>query len=131
MHTHTHTHTHMQTSFCPFQQCPWCRERWGQKEKRASEDAMARWQSLMQLTWTWADVRRWWGTGTGTGCSLWCHKEPDITEWLNNNIHTYICIIYIYTVEYYSAIKKMRFDYAFLPRIFFYSLMTVNLKLWP
>ena len=33
---------------------------WGQKEKTASENEMA--GSPMQRTWTWANVRRWWGT---------------------------------------------------------------------
>ena len=35
---------------------------WGQKEKRVSgwDGWMA---SLMQWTWTWANFRRWWGTG--------------------------------------------------------------------
>ena len=37
---------------------------WGQNEKRVSEDEMAGWQpSPMQWTWTWANSRRWWGTG--------------------------------------------------------------------
>ena len=45
---------------------------WGQKEKRASKDEMegeegvrgwVGWTaSLMQLAWTWANSRRWWGT---------------------------------------------------------------------
>ena len=34
---------------------------WGQKEKRASLDGWM--PSLMQWTWTWANSRRWLGTG--------------------------------------------------------------------
>ena len=35
---------------------------WGQKEKRAS--GWDGWMALlMQWTWTWANSRRWWGTG--------------------------------------------------------------------
>ena len=37
--------------------------------------------SLMQWTWTWANLGRWWGKG-GLACySPWGHKELDTTYW--------------------------------------------------
>ena len=45
---------------------------WRQKEKRTSGDGWM--ASLMQWTWTWANIRRWWGTGT------WCAAVQEIAK---------------------------------------------------
>ena len=58
----------------------------GQKEKRASEDEMARWHHRCnghELGQTSEG-----GGQRGLSCySLWGHKELDTTGWLHNNIH--------------------------------------------
>ena len=63
---------------------------WGQKEKRESEDEMARWHH-------WCNKRERGqnlGDGKGQGglacCSPWGCKELDTIEWLNNNNKDYI-----------------------------------------
>ena len=63
---------------------------WGQKEKRASEDEMARWHH-------WCNGHELGQTlGDGEGqrglacCSPWGHKESDMTGRLNNNSKTFI-----------------------------------------
>ena len=56
---------------------------WGREEKGMREDEMAGWHHRLNghgFGWTP-------GVGDGQGglgcCSLWGHKEPDTTEWLN------------------------------------------------
>ena len=99
---------------------------WGQEEKGTTEDKMARchhWLNGHESEWTP-------GVGDGQGglacCDSWGRKESDTTERLNwtepqcslhhyllqlghgsnLNIHEWIKKIwYIYTMEYYSAIK--------------------------
>ena len=58
---------------------------WRQKEKGMTEDEMVGW-------YHWLDGHEFeqaLGDGEGQGslvcCSLWGHKESDITEWLNND----------------------------------------------
>ena len=58
---------------------------WGQKEKRASEDEMARqhhWCNEHELGKSPVDSV---GQGGLECCSPWGHKELDTTGWLNNN----------------------------------------------
>ena len=63
---------------------PWCWE-WLRAE---GEEGIRGWDgwmaSPMQWTWTWANFRRWWGSGTLACCSLWDCKELDMSGWLNN-----------------------------------------------
>ena len=57
---------------------------WGQKEKRASEDEIARqhhWCNEHKLGQTSGDGE---GQGGLECCSPWGHKESDTTGWLNN-----------------------------------------------
>ena len=60
-------------------------EDWGQKEKRASEDEMTGWHHQCNGH----ERGQTSGDGDGLGalvcCSLWGHKESDMTGWLNNN----------------------------------------------
>ena len=112
-YSYTHTHTHMHTSFCPFIQCPWCRERWGQKEKRASEDEMARWQSLMQLTWTWAGVKRWWGTGS-LGALQSMVSQRARYDWVTEQQHTHVHMYYIHIFIYSGILFSYKKDEIWL-----------------
>ena len=41
--------------------------------------------SLTQLSWVWANFRRWWRTGKPACCSPWDHKVFDMTERPNND----------------------------------------------
>ena len=76
---------------------------WGQK-KRASEDEMAGWiASLEQWTWTWANLRRWWGTGKpgvlqSTGLRRVRHEwvtqqQQKILTLLQFGFHTWMSIV--------------------------------------
>ena len=63
---------------------PWCWERLkarGEGGDRGWDGWMA---SLTQWTWVWAKSGRQWRTGSLVCCSLWGHKELDMTEQLNN-----------------------------------------------
>ena len=40
---------------------------------------------LMQLTWNWANSRRWWGTQRPGVLQSWGHKQLDMNGWLSNN----------------------------------------------
>ena len=56
---------------------------WGQEEKGTTEEEMVEWHHLLnghEFGWTPGD-----GDGQGglACCSLWCHKQSDMTEWLN------------------------------------------------
>ena len=61
----------------------------GERLKAEGEEGNRGWDgwmaSLLQWTWTWANL----GDGKGQGglacCSPWGHKESDMTWWLNNN----------------------------------------------
>ena len=63
---------------------------WGQKEKRASENEMAGWHHQCNGH----ERGQTSGDGDGLGalvcCSLWGHKESDMTGWLKNNNNTLI-----------------------------------------
>ena len=48
--------------------------------------------SLTQWTWVWASSGRWWRTGKPSILHPWGRKEPVMTEWLNNNIVSYILL---------------------------------------
>ena len=56
---------------------------WGQKEKGMTEHEMVGWHHRLN------GHRYGWTPGVGDGqgrlacCSSWCHKESDMTEWLN------------------------------------------------
>ena len=66
----------------------WCWERLraeGEEGIRGRDGWMA---SPIQWTWTWANFRRWWGTGRPVlqaCCSPWGCKESAMTESLKNN----------------------------------------------
>ena len=64
---------------------PWCCERLrAEGEEGVRGDGWM--ASPMQWTWTWANFRRWWGTGRpGMLLSIRACKESDMTGWLNNN----------------------------------------------
>ena len=57
------------------------------KGRRREGRQRIRWlaASSMQWTWTWANSRRWWGTGRPVCCSPWGCKESETTEWLSNS----------------------------------------------
>ena len=61
----------------------------GQKEKRASKDEKAGWHHWCNGH----ELGQTSGEGKGQGglacCSLWGHKESDMTGWLNNNGELY------------------------------------------
>ena len=58
---------------------------WGQKKKRASEDAVTGWHHLSNGR----ELGQTPGGGEGQGdlpcCNPWGRKESDMTGWLNNN----------------------------------------------
>ena len=66
----------------------------GQKEKRASEDEMAGWHHQCNAH----KLRQTSGGGEGqrglTCCSPWSCKESDMTGQLNNNMYTWITLLY-------------------------------------
>ena len=64
---------------------PWCWERLkarGEVDDRGRDGWMA---SLTQWTWVWVSSRSGDGQGGLACCSLWGHKESDMTEQLNWN----------------------------------------------
>ena len=64
---------------------PWCWE----KPKAEGEEGDRGWEgwiaSPIQWTWTWANSRRWWGTGRSGVLQSMGVKESDMTWQLNNN----------------------------------------------
>ena len=62
---------------------PWCLERLRAEEGIIGWDGWM--ASPMQLTWTWVNSRRWWGTGRPVMLQSIGHKESDMTGQLNNN----------------------------------------------
>ena len=62
---------------------------WYWERSRAEEEGVRGWDgrmaSPMQLTWTWANSGRWWGTGKPVMLQPMGHKESDMTGQLNNN----------------------------------------------
>ena len=60
---------------------------WRQKEKRVTEDEDGWMASRMQWTWTWANSRKWWGTGRpGMLQSMWSRRVWHDWQLNNNNI---------------------------------------------
>ena len=62
---------------------PWCWER-----LKAGGEGGNRWwdgwkASLTEWTWVWVNFGRQWRTGKPVFCSLWDHKDLDMTEQLN------------------------------------------------
>ena len=55
---------------------------WGQGEKGETEDEMVGWHHWHEFDQTLTDSE---GRGNLACCSPWGHKEPDMTEQLNNN----------------------------------------------
>ena len=106
---------------------------WGQEEKGKTEDEMAGWHH-----WLWHEFGWTLGVGDGQGglvcCNSWGRKESDTTERLNwteliplftealftiartwkqprcPSTDEWIKLWYIYTMEYYSAIKRNTFE---------------------
>ena len=75
---------------------PWCWERLragGKGDDRGWDGWMA---SPTQWTWVWVNSESWWWTGRPACCSLWGHKEPDTTEWLNWNWNGEAIINYVW-----------------------------------
>ena len=74
---------------------------WWQKEKRASEDEMAERHHPcyeLELGQTSADGEEQGGLAS---CSTWCHKESDMTGWLNNNWETKFTLLsFYYTTKF-------------------------------
>ena len=63
---------------------------WGQEKKGATEDEMVGWHHWLnghEFEQSPGDSE---GQGSLVCCSLWGHKESDMTEWLNNNSSSYI-----------------------------------------
>ena len=77
----------------------WCEELthwkgpWRWERSRAGEGDDREWDhctaSLTQWTWVWASFGRQWRTGKPSVLPCpWGGKEPDMTEWLNNNLYS-------------------------------------------
>ena len=64
---------------------PWCWKRLKARRKRDNRGRDGWMASIMWWTWFSASSGRWWRQGSLACCSLWCHKELDMTEWPNNN----------------------------------------------
>ena len=67
---------------------------WGQEENGVTEHEMVGWYHWLnghEFEQTPEDSE---GQGSLVCCSPWGHKELNITEWLNNNIHIcmYVCM---------------------------------------
>ena len=64
---------------------PWC---WG-RLRAEGEESVKEWDgcmaSPMQRTWTWANFRRWWGTGKPSMLQSMGSQRVKPTEWLNND----------------------------------------------
>ena len=64
---------------------PWCWERL----RAEGEEGVKGWDgctaSPTQRTWTWANFRRWWGTGKPGMLQSMGSQRVEPTEWLNNN----------------------------------------------
>ena len=93
---------------------PWCWERLratGEGDNRGWDGWMA---SPTQWTWVWVDSWGWWWTGRPGVLWFMGHEESDTTEQLNSRCPSADEWIrklwYIYTMEYYSAIKKNTFE---------------------
>ena len=77
---------------------PWCWERL----KAGKEGNNRRWDgwipSLPRWTWIWASSASWWWTRNLAYCSLWSHKELDMTDWtelMPYSSNIWCCIFYI------------------------------------
>ena len=55
---------------------------WRQEEKGTTEDEMIGWHYWLKGH-VWLNSRSWWWIGRPGACSLWGHKESDMTEQLN------------------------------------------------
>ena len=73
------------------------------------EDRRGRWDnwmaSLMQWTWTWANFRRWWGTGGGVGWGAWCaavhgvlRSQTSLGDWTTTTKFIYFVCIFIFLI---------------------------------
>ena len=72
---------------------PWCWERL----RADGEDSIRGWDGwmelLMQQTWTWANFRRWWGTGRpGVLQSTGSQSRPHLEDWIG----TYMSVRTLY-----------------------------------
>ena len=54
---------------------------WRQEEKGTIKDEMVEWYHRFDEH----EFEQVLGDGNGQGCSLWDHKESDMTEWLSNS----------------------------------------------
>ena len=67
----------------------WKRPRCWERLRAGGEGDDGGWDGWMapptQWTWTWANTRRWWGTGSPACCSAWGHTESDLTSWLKSS----------------------------------------------
>ena len=64
---------------------PWCWERLRAEEEEGIRGLDGWRASPMQWTWTWANSRRWWGTGRPGVLLSMSNKESYMTGQLNNN----------------------------------------------
>ena len=59
----------------------------------------------MQWTWTWANFRRWWGTGGGVGWGAWCaavhgvlRSQTSLGDWTTTTKFIYFVCIFIFLI---------------------------------
>ena len=64
---------------------PWCWERLRAEGKEGVRGWYGWMASRTQWPSTWANFRRWWGTGRSSMSGPWGCKALDTTGWLNNN----------------------------------------------
>ena len=77
---------------------------WRLEEKQARENKMVRWHHWLnrhEFEQTLGDSE---GQGSLACCSLWDHKESDMTEWLNNN-NKFLLFIYLRIIALQCCVR--------------------------
>ena len=78
----------------------WKRPCCWERLKAEGEDGDRGWDGWMaspiQWTWTWANSRRWWGTGKSGVLGPWSPEKSNMTWWLNNSKQ--ICLANIHCI---------------------------------
>ena len=82
---------------------------WRQKEKRVTEDEMVGWHhrlSGLEFEQTPGDGE---GQGSLVSCSSWGGKEPDTTQWLNNNEQQQFKEIHAHQCSFQHSLQQPRY----------------------
>ena len=101
----------------------WCKQTthwqspWRWERLRAGEEGVRGWDgwtaSLMQWTWTWANLGIRWGQGGLACCSPWGCKDSDTTGPLNDSSNIINCGQY--TVQYITRTYSAAYNCKFVP----------------